>query len=279
MRLAGRAALMACIPVLALTATAAGLPVDSVVPMTLAQAAKDIEQTRGCRLTVSIRPLDNCLFGDVSGNHSMVLIGDSNASHWLPALDRAAKRHGWRLYFFANAACPIAQVPVYQIRFKRIYVECDIWRDSLVEKLSEIGPIDVLVIGRTWQYQDLIRDSQGRTMSPVKLEAAWRSGMTGFLARLSVPRPRVAVIRSQPNPGLDYTVCLGKNLATPSICDQARVQVAHPDGLLARAESRIPNLTLVDPTDAFYSAHLLTSVAKRNDQVPEPNSHDSDLFE
>ena len=51
------------------------------------------------------RPL--CPRGDTDGDKTLVLIGDSHARQWVPALDELAQRYGYTAYFLIREGCPV----------------------------------------------------------------------------------------------------------------------------------------------------------------------------
>ena len=54
------------------------------------------------------RPL--CPRGDPDGDKTLVLIGDSHARQWIPALDELGKRYGYTAYFLVREGCPGSDV-------------------------------------------------------------------------------------------------------------------------------------------------------------------------
>jgi hypothetical protein len=57
---------------------------------------------------VACTPVDGsgCAFG--SGSETVVLLGDSHASHWRAAMQVVARRRGWRVLEFARPHCPFS---------------------------------------------------------------------------------------------------------------------------------------------------------------------------
>ena len=63
-----------------------------------------------------------CIFGDVTASTTVVLMGDSHAEHWLPAMDRIGRERHWKVYAMVKPACPVADVEdMLSSRLKRRY--------------------------------------------------------------------------------------------------------------------------------------------------------------
>lgn len=71
---------------------------------------------------------------------TIVLIGDSHATHWFPALEPAAERRSMRLLVRTKHACSAVAMPLFNTAFGRAYHECDTWRAALMKELAEVHP-------------------------------------------------------------------------------------------------------------------------------------------
>ncbi|NKB79733.1 hypothetical protein HED49_18010 [Ochrobactrum daejeonense] len=70
-----------------------------------------------------------CEFGDVESSRIAVLVGDSVAGQWLPALEKIAKEDGWKLISITKSGCAYISIPV---RYKgKIYQSCIDWQKML----------------------------------------------------------------------------------------------------------------------------------------------------
>lgn len=59
-----------------------------------------------------------CSFGDVSSPKSLVLVGDSHAAQYLPALDLVGKANGVKVISFTMSSCPVSGLPNSNIKSK-----------------------------------------------------------------------------------------------------------------------------------------------------------------
>ena len=61
-----------------------------------------------------------CIFGDTTSRTTVVLMGDSHAEHWLPAVDRIGRERHWKIVAMVKPACPVADMPeLVNARLKR----------------------------------------------------------------------------------------------------------------------------------------------------------------
>jgi hypothetical protein len=139
-------------------------------PMTPLQASED-------RMTVSERSCHtpqeddqvvlDCIVGDPSGDATVVLVGDSHALHWVPALHEVAQHRGWRLISATKSSCAPFDAPIWNPRFEREYDECARWRSALLAELQTIDRIDAVIISRSQGYQRLLLGRDGEQSLPL----------------------------------------------------------------------------------------------------------------
>lgn len=119
----------------------------------------------------------SCAFGPRDGK-VVLLIGDSHAVQWFPAIRRVAEARGWRLITMTKAACPIADVR--SIRRGKRDTACTTWRGRALAKARRLRPALVIVanIGTTQFVGGKRRSTDART------SRLWRQGLTRSLQRL-----------------------------------------------------------------------------------------------
>ena len=116
-----------------------------------------------------------CAFGPREAEHTAVLMGDSIAGQWFPAMAKVFDRPGWRLLVLTKSSCPMVDEPFFYARIGREYTECARWRAASLAQVAAIKP-DVLML---WTVS-----SNGFT------EAQWTEGTARVLDTVS---PSVAM--------------------------------------------------------------------------------------
>jgi len=172
----------------------------------LASAAKDFPHVRDCIAQYDDVALPtDCVFGDPQGRKTVALFGDSHATHWLGAFDRAAAGAGWKLLVRAKAACPVADVSYVDDHFKRPYVECDQWRRDAVADVVKAKP-------------DLIVVSQADGTPETKVtDAAFAEGTAKTLRALGAGGARLALLSDIPQP-YEPLECVAAHLENLTKC-------------------------------------------------------------
>lgn len=79
-----------------------------------------------------------CVIGDKSSATTMVLVGDSHATHWKPALGAIAKKHRIRLVTYAKSKCTPEPYSNIDYNTQRRYVECEKWRENVFREVEEV---------------------------------------------------------------------------------------------------------------------------------------------
>jgi hypothetical protein len=181
--------------------------------------------TDGCHVRFLEVGLPPCAYGRTGSATSVVLLGDSHATHWFPALDAAAQERGWRLLAHGKHTCPPFGLPLRQPDLRRPYRECDDWQRSVLAKVERERP-DVVVLDAARHY--------GPEWGIAVQDAAWLRGMAAAVLRLRATGARVLVLSPTPWPRRDVPGCLSEHLDDARACTFPRAAAVSAAG--ARAE-------------------------------------------
>lgn len=216
-----------------------GAPVDVVedgIAPAAMEARKDNAQYYGggdCHLEFNdVEPTD-CVFGDPESDEQVVLVGDSHAANWAPAMIEIAEREGWALSIHTKSGCSFALIE--QTRDGQPYTECSEWTEKVYERITETSP-DLVVTsnaGRRGVIEDGVVLPEGEKEEALKdaLEETW-SGITQA-------GTEVVVIADTPEMGKDIADCVSAyptkltKCATPR--DEALESIPRPELELAPA--------------------------------------------
>ncbi|GAB3464664.1 SGNH hydrolase domain-containing protein [Kineococcus endophyticus] len=161
-----------------------------------------------------------CAFGDVTASRTLVLVGDSHAYQWLPALDEVGRSQGYRVLSFTKSGCPVYDLDVVQSSLGRDYHECYAWRDAVVAEVGVLRPDLVVTSGI------VSSDATGDEDAAV---AAWDRGVRSTVEDLRSSGSAVLVLGDTPYPGDDVPRCVARHLDDASACavEEARA-LNHP---------------------------------------------------
>ncbi len=121
------------------------LPDDLVPPLDGAYWDLPDGYDDGCHLDFPELEAPECVYGDPASDTTVMLLGDSHAQQWLPAVQAIADDRGWRLRAITKSACPMVDGTVWNSVLKRGYRECDEWREKALELIEAEAPALVLV--------------------------------------------------------------------------------------------------------------------------------------
>jgi len=173
----------------------------------------------GCHLQGRATTWSTCAFGDTSSTTSVVLLGDSHAAQWFPALQALAQQHHWKLLVRTHSGCPAPDVTIFQRSLKRAYDECDTWRSAVIAEIARTHPS--LVVATGTRTDSLVDRSTGARIDASKAGGEWQAGWRRTLTSLAKTGVTVAVVRDTPWPGRDMATCVSGHVAKPSACDLA----------------------------------------------------------
>jgi peptidoglycan/LPS O-acetylase OafA/YrhL len=213
----------------------------------LASARKDVPlpEKLGCHEGPGISYSKTCAFGDPRAPHVAVLMGDSIAESWFPAMQRVLDRPGWRFLSITKDACPMVDQTYFSRVWRRYYTECTAWRQDALRQLAHLHP-DLVVIS---SY------AEGYPFT----DAQWRQGAAKILQALSKSAGHVYVIRSAPTLPFEAPACLeprGKlyrDLVGTSHCTAPAGPLVDDKiyAALGAAASSFDNVRVLDLTDAI----------------------------
>ncbi|MET9731613.1 acyltransferase family protein [Streptomyces sp. NPDC006458] len=187
------------------------------LPSNLEPSMRDVAYKRSavytddCALTMTDEvQTQPCLYGDKTGERSVVLFGDSHVAQWFPAFDAIARKHHWKLYSFTKNACKVSQITIAYNGGP--YSTCDTWRQVTIDKIRKMRP--ELVITSSSQSAKLWGEGD--------MAEVWGKGQAETYRMLQQGRTRVLTLLDTPWPKNNSVDCA----------------VAHPDDLGACARDR-----------------------------------------
>jgi peptidoglycan/LPS O-acetylase OafA/YrhL len=228
------------------------------VRMTAQQARADRPvPLKGCYVGyagTAVAPATSCRYGPADGTRSIVLIGDSHATQWEPAMEQVAARLGWTVYFFGKTACSVIDTPIWLSQAGGAYADCATWRTRVLKRVSQIKDLDAVVIARWADYRRLALAPDGsRAEDDALFASLWQKGMQRTILQLGANGRRIIMLRDTPMAPQDIPSCLSKHPKKPTSCSFPTAEAAHRDVDLLAAEKAAAGsrLTTVDLSDVI----------------------------
>ena len=182
------------------------------------------------------RPL--CPRGDPDGDKTLVLIGDSHARQWIPALDELGRRYGYTAYFLVREGCPSSDVTPWLNNGTGPAVLCEDFQDWAVAQVEELQP-EVVVLGSQANPNGFASEDGEHVTDEDTLVEMYGEGMSQQVERLAPNAGRVILIGDPPDLTFDPGRCLSARDATLETCtsdgDATSIRFAESlrDGALA----------------------------------------------
>jgi len=248
------------VPVVSLPPPPGGpIPAGLIPSLEAARADIPAIYDNGCHLTQPATEIPECAFGDPASAATVVLIGDSHAAQWFPALERLAIERGWRLISLTKSGCTPAWITVWNTNMKRAYAECDDWRLRVVERVAAERP-ELVIVASSHPYPSVGNGGPAEPDGGIRLAA----GLEETLDRL-VPLARAVVLLGDtPKWELDPPDCLSAHLDEILDCTEPRAEMVD-EGWLEREATiaRDHGATFVDPTNWACPTDPCTTVIGR----------------
>jgi peptidoglycan/LPS O-acetylase OafA/YrhL len=195
----------------------------------------------GCLAWKDRYDLITCTYG-VLGGEKWVLIGDSHAYQWLPALNTVAKNNNIELHLMARAGCP----PNSAKRNAEWDHQqgCISWFNEVKQWFAENPDVEKVIFG----------SFAGTTfLGAVDKWTVNRAAVSGFKdawQELSANGAEVIVIRDTPFIGEETYACIERNAEYLERCDQMQQDLERvaDNAWIAAIEERLP---VVDMWDYF----------------------------
>jgi peptidoglycan/LPS O-acetylase OafA/YrhL len=214
-------------------------------------AARGDNMNHNCWGSLTENATGPCIFGDVSSQTKVVLMGDSHAEHWLPALDRIGRERHWKVYAMVKPACPVADMPeMINARLKRDYTECSSWRRSKLRQILALRP-DFVVLSSYDHYIPPDGEASSWNVTP----ASWEAGLRRTYGMLSQAGIKTIAMRDVPDAGFDAPACLSRQASgapfqirdcTYDLADGLRSSAINAQRSAVRG---LRNVTIVDMND------------------------------
>jgi peptidoglycan/LPS O-acetylase OafA/YrhL len=187
--------------------------VPSNLHPTLAEANTDDPPVfvDGCMDSYLDSSVQNCEFGDLASNTSVVIFGDSHAGMWFPAVDVAANQHGWRLYTWTKATCPPLNLPIYSPELGRTFTECETWRQNVLARIQAVHPA-LVILGVARHYTSVYG------FTPYQLP--WLQALAQMVTTIRQMGAKVMVIGPVPKPPFNVPDCLSAHLDDAAACTE-----------------------------------------------------------
>ena len=175
---------------------------------------------RQCMADYYVVNANPCAFGtEDSSATTVVLIGDSHAVQWFPAVRSIAGRKDWRLVTMTKSACVLTNAPFFYAGLGRLYNECGEWRKNAIEEIRRIRPaLTIMASSAYYDFED----------------TDWRDGISSVVKDIAESSHSVLILRDTPRPEFNVPTCLARKEWRPFFIPSQPCQFPLEDPLISK---------------------------------------------
>jgi hypothetical protein len=140
--------------------------------------------------------VDRCRYGDLTAPRTAVVVGDSMATTWLPALRAVLDPREWSVQVLTRNQCPLPRLGFWRERPAQRFTACDEHKDWAFGRVRDLRPDLVLASNSTTMLDHQQGEPSGAARFP-----SWRTGMTRTLEELVPYAGRLVVLTPPPRAG------------------------------------------------------------------------------
>jgi len=157
--------------------------------------------TDGCHVGWGETSSNDCVYGDLTSNKTIILFGDSHAAQWFEPLNSIATRDGYKLISLTKSACPAFELPrISKGSFKK--EECTTWQENSINRIKELKPEFVII--STFSHYNLYDKNNQK-------ENYYVGGQKDLFNKLSNYSQNLIYLSDTPKPEKDIPNCLSNN--------------------------------------------------------------------
>jgi hypothetical protein len=137
-------------------------------------------------------PMPVCPRGDTHGSKTLVLLGDSHARHWIPAMDKIAKAKGYVAYYFVLQGCTPALVEPWAPEYNAPNTDCLKFHDWTQQQIAGLKPDAVILAADV--LRRYIGENGGVVTDKSQIASMIETGMVERIDSLKALTKRIVVL-------------------------------------------------------------------------------------
>ena len=208
----------------------------------------------GCSLDLTEFVPNECEFGDVNSDKSVILLGDSHASAIFPVVNAAAKKMHWKLNVWEKNACPLADVLKWDASRNRPFSECDKFREIAINRAISAQPNLVILTSAYNPGTVLINRKTGKEVAQSQVAHQFGFGLKNVLEKFNEAGISVVYLHEPPYAPFDPPSCLIQSksvgaclFSAPKFSPEISAVPSYPNAKILDIRSGICNPRMCNP--------------------------------
>ncbi|MBS1886436.1 MAG: acyltransferase [Actinobacteria bacterium] len=184
------------------------------------QAPEDIPRPalEGCLEGIEGTVSHACVYGDPTGERTLVLFGDSHAMQYFPALEQIAIAQHRRLVVLTKRECSPVMVPTLNVAESREYPACTAWRASSLRRIAREAGRGQVTVALSGDSKTRAYGPGGELLTGAANAAALEAGFASTLEKIAAAGAAAVVIRDDPEAPFDVPSCVSEHLHDFGAC-------------------------------------------------------------
>jgi len=203
------------------------------------EATKDVPAVYDDGCQVDDTSSTSCTYGDLDATETVVLVGDSMATQWQPALDKIGSRHGFRVVTYLKSSCAFAEGMT--LRRGEPFEACAAWNDRVMNEILALAPRAVVTTNVVDKALEDPTDPSSATPQ------ALASALASTWQELRDNGSEVIVITKNPEPPEEIYECVARHLADIAACTFPANETTAT--VQREAAGRVPGVKVISMTD------------------------------
>jgi peptidoglycan/LPS O-acetylase OafA/YrhL len=196
----------------------------------------------GCWNNAPFTGRRTCSYGREDATRQVVLMGNSHAGQWQPALVGTIEDEGWGLTTYLTSECYPVDLPI-DVTVPANSTNCRDWTEWAIDSVVQQKPDLVVLAART--FRPLL------DVAPEDQQDEARKAYVRTLARFTEAGIPVLVMRDTPAAAEPAPQCIARERSDWRSCVQPQDVAVQPDPLADAAVEAGPLVSVYDPTDVF----------------------------
>lgn len=161
----------------------------------------------------------SCTYGSDSAPKTVMVVGDSTAISWLPALRKTFAPDEWRIVSFGKYGCPAASISV-RGPGGAANAGCDVHRRWVLDQVQTLHP-DVVIVGEAEGYIDTLPGGQSGRAAMDR----WKAALGETLGKIAAGAPNAEIHVLSAPPAAPNVASCATARSVPADCE-ARIAPA-----------------------------------------------------